>query len=381
MPRSNSFGFSSGHVCIKALPLSCGTQRHFSVFLPEVFSYIRVELASTILLTLVAAICFYQVSHLPFLKTTVYNLSNPSDFRSAAMPGFIQQSPSAPALINFRQHTAALIDPSDDDITKIVKIQHWVRRQEGDEQFYGQPGRDPGPYLDDTEDPQKYLEEQTRGVRSACRRFSYILTGSLLSQGINARLVSLAANFDRSSSLSHNVVEVWFSPLNKWIVVDPTLDAFVLVNGNLASVLEIHNATRAGSRETISLDQHGSRYRLPAMEKYRGYYKHIFVSRTNAVFDGYRYGLFVPKKITFAHYCGPGSEPFPEGTKTILLLALTVSITLALYLTLKAMLKALRLLPKIDLVDDEYTPSEAASHVQVACLLQASDAAPKNASC
>lgn len=367
------FESSNRNLCIKVLSLIGGTQRHLHVVLSEIFSNVRVELAATILLVLVAAICCYEASHLPLRRTMVYNLTNPNDFRSATLPGFVQQSPKAPALINFRQHTAAVIEPSDNDITKIIKIQHWVRQQESDEQFYSQPGRDSSPVLDDTEDPQKYLEEQRRGVRSACRRFSYILTGSLLSQGINARLVALTANFDRSSSLSHNVVEVWLSPLNKWIVVDPTLDAFVLVNGNLASVLEIHNATRAGSRETISLDQHGSRYRLPAMEPYRRYYEHVFVSRTNAMFDGYRYGFFAAKRITFAHYSGPGIEPYPEGTKRILLLALTVSVALVFYLILKAMLKTLQLLRALDLVDDPYTVGETASYAPLARLLQASD--------
>jgi hypothetical protein len=170
--------------------------------------------------------------------------------------------------------------------------------------------------VDNTEDPEEYLNQQKKGIRSACRRFSYILTGALLSQGINARVVPIVADFD---GLNHNIVEAWVPKLNKWIALDPTFDAFVLVDGTTTSALEIHAAAKPNSRKTISLDQHGCHHRLPEMKDYRRTYRHVFVSRTNAVFDGYRYGLFGTKRITFAHYCEPGIEPFPQQKKAVLL--------------------------------------------------------------
>jgi hypothetical protein len=188
--------------------------------------------------------------------------------------------------------------------------------------------------VDNTEDPNEYLNQQRKGIRSACRRFSYLLTGALLSQGVNARVVSIAADFDRDSLLVHNVVEAWVPKLNKWIVLDPTHDAFVLVDGAMASALEIHAADRPESLKTVSFDQHGCHHHMPKMEDYRRSYRHVFVSRTNAVFDGYRYGLFATKQITFAHYCEPGVEPFPQQKKRVLLSGFAASSSIATFLVI-----------------------------------------------
>ena len=281
--------------------------------------------ASTIL---VAAICFAQLNRLTFIRTTVYNTSDPTVLEAPVMPGFIQQSPDATGLIKFRRHIAPLLGQPQDDISKIVAIQHWVRGQENDYQAYYARG----PMTDTTEDPEQYLEEQRRGLLSACRRFSYILNGALLTAGINARVVSVSGSLNRSTRLSHNLVEVWIEKRHKWILVDPTLDAFVLVNGEAASLLEVYAAAQPGAKERISFDQHGSHYRLIPLEEYRRYFRHIYVAGTNALFDGYRYGLLESKRITFVHYSGPGIEPYPERKKELLLAGLVVTAGLAAFL-------------------------------------------------
>ncbi|HEY2119932.1 MAG TPA: transglutaminase domain-containing protein [Candidatus Acidoferrum sp.] len=156
--------------------------------------------------------------------------------------------------------------------------------------------------IDNTEEPEKYLEQQRRGLRSACRRFSYILCGTLLSAGINARVVSLGSSLNPSTGKTHNVVEVWVEKRHKWMLTDPTIDAFVLVDGKPASLLEAYAAAQPCSHARISFDQHGSHYRLPQPDEYRVYFQHLFVARTNAIFDGYRYGLLTLRRIEFDHY-------------------------------------------------------------------------------
>ena len=189
--------------------------------------------------------------------------------------------------------------------------------------------------VDNTEEPEKYLEQQRRRVPSACRRFSYSLTGALLSVGINARVVSATETLNPSAGLTHNLVEVWVQKLHKWILVDPTSDAFVPVNGSPASLLEVYAAAQPESRAHISFDQHGSHYRIPPLDMYRGYFRHLFVARTNAIFDGYRYGLFAAKGIEFVHYAGPGIEPYPEQKKELLLIVFGVSAGVATFLVIQ----------------------------------------------
>ena len=289
-------------------------------------AHLRLEVIA--LMTAVAVISVSNLSHLRFLRATVYNVADRSAFQAAVMPGFIEQNPKAESLITFRSHTDSLINPEDDDITRIVELLHWVRKQENDEQFHGPPKRP----ADDTEDPETYLQGQKSGIYSACRRFAYIFTGALLSQGFKARVVSLVWNLDWHIPLTHNVVEVWVSSLGKWVVADPTFDAFVLVNGKPASALELHDAAEPDSASKISFDQHGATFRLPPLNTYRKYFKHIFVSRTNALFDGYRFGFFARKKITFAHYVAPGLPLFPETQKQLMFCALFMSAVVILYL-------------------------------------------------
>ena len=309
--------------------------------------YSLCKLVVAALLILMAAGSFFRLRHLSFIRTTVYNESDPTVFEAAVLPGFIQQDPDAPKLLAFRRHIASLVTDTDDDISKMVAIQHWVRGQENDEQFYGKPGQTPRPMVDGTEEPEKYLEQQRQGVPSACRRFSYILTGALLSAGINARVVSVAESLDPSSLLPHNLVEVWVPNLHKWIMLDPTIDAFVLVNGTPASLLEVYAAARPGSPMRISFDQHGSHYRIPPLDKYRRYFRHLFVARTNAIFDGYHYGLFGAKKIGFVHYAGQGIEPYPEQKKNLLLAGLAVSAGTAALLCIQCAVGLLVYLVKI----------------------------------
>ncbi len=272
-----------------------------------------------------ACICFYRVQGLYYVKTSVSNLSDRAAFEAADLPGFIRQTPDAPKLVDFRQHIAPLIQPGMDETARIVAILHWVRSQENNDVFYNSRL----PIVDGTEDPEAYLQQQRRGVPGACRRFSYILTGALLSAGFNARLVLMAATLNRHSPTAHDVVEVWIEKMGKWVLVDPTFDAFVLVDGRPASVLEAYDAAQPGSKHSFSLDQHGSPYRLPPPETYRSYLHHVYVSKTNAVFDGYRYGLLATRKITFVHFAAPGIEPYPQGEKQFLLFAMVVFLAFA----------------------------------------------------
>jgi len=286
----------------------------------KTFKFLRGRILIAACMMVAAFSCFYQVQQLYFVKTTVYNLSNRAAFEAADLPGFVRQTPNAPKLLDFRRHTASLILPGADEIAKVIAVQHWVRSQEDDDVFY----HSKGPIIDGTEDPEEYLQQQRRRISGACRRISYIFTGALLSVGLNARLVTIAATLNRHSPTAHDLVEVWIEKSGKWILVDPTVDAFVLVDGQPASLLEVYDAAQPGSKRNISLDQHGSTYRLVPIEKYRNYFRHVYVARTNAIFDGYRYGILARRRIEFVHFAAQGIEPYPQRKKEFLLLGVMV---------------------------------------------------------
>jgi hypothetical protein len=59
---------------------------------------------------------------------------------------------------------------------------------------------------------------------------------------------------------------------------------------------------------------------------------------TNALFDGYRYGLLARKPIYFAHYVGSGIEPYPIWRKRRALVGLAVSLTVLFYLGMELLM-------------------------------------------
>ncbi|HEY2119931.1 MAG TPA: hypothetical protein VGH37_12150 [Candidatus Acidoferrum sp.] len=90
----------------------------------------RSKLIVTVLMILIAADCLSHLKNLHFIRTTVYNVSDATVFEAPALPGFIQQSPDAPKLLQFREHITPLIAEANDETAKIVAIQRWVRGQE-----------------------------------------------------------------------------------------------------------------------------------------------------------------------------------------------------------------------------------------------------------
>jgi hypothetical protein len=148
-----------------------------------------------------------------------------------------------------------------------------------------------------------------------------VLLGALLSAGFQARLVSMGDSFLEGPN-QHVMVEVWLHALNKWVLVDPTLDTMFLIDGQYASLVELRSALLRGARGRIHFERHGStRLPEPLIEVYAAMARHVWFSNTNAVFDGYRVALFGPRRITFVHIVDDFAQPYPEGRKNLLLYA------------------------------------------------------------
>ena len=146
----------------------------------------------------------YAVRVMSFSQAHVENSSDSNAFSSRELPGFIHQHNSR-RLFRFGIYVSAQTEKYADTLKRAVAVRKWVRDQQSDKPEAWQK-----PYLDDSEDPEQLLREQRAGFHSACRRFSYILAGSLLSVGLDARVVSLAEDFS-DSARSHTLVEVWIA--------------------------------------------------------------------------------------------------------------------------------------------------------------------------
>jgi hypothetical protein len=258
-----------------------------------------------------SVICFLVFTNMAFTRADVQNTSDLKAFSTRELPGFVHQRQDSESLKEFRQFiNFHLREEKHSPLETAIAVRKWVRDQQSDS-----PDAWRAPYLDDSEDPKRLLEELHHGFRSACRRLSYILVGSLLSVGLEARVVYVGENF-KDSGLNHTMVEVWIDGLKKWVLIDATFDTLILIDGVPASLVEVYFAAKSPTLHQISFQRDGSQHvPAPKWETYERVFKHIFIARTNAIFDGYRVALIGSRRISFLHLVDASNEPYPQRIK------------------------------------------------------------------
>jgi Transglutaminase-like superfamily len=262
----------------------------------------------------VAWVCVYFLSQMVVVKAKVHDSPNPLEFSARRLPEFIAQDRGSKSLVEFRRNLDDVLNVDyPDSLSKTVAIRQWVRRQQSqDDAVWSTPVKV------DHEDPHRLLEEQRSGIPGSCRRFCYILTGALLSAGFDARIVSFTSSLFRRGAKRHVVVEVMIEELDKWVVLDPTFDTLVLIDGRLASALELHEAVASGRLAAITFERNGSALAPhPKPEIYGHYCRHLFMAMSNAIFDGYSVRLLGRKRISFLHFSREAT--YPQLRKQLLL--------------------------------------------------------------
>jgi len=192
-----------------------------------------------------------------------------------------------------------------DSLSKAIAIRRWVRQQQAQDEHVWLP-----PFRRNHENPHRLLEEQRKGVPGACRRFSYILLGALLSAGFDARIACFTSSLHRSGVRSHVTVEVWIEELTQWVLLDPTYDTVVLVDGKVASALELQEAVVREQLDRITFERNGATLEpCPRPATYGRPCRHLFVAVSNAIFDGYSVRIVGPKRLRFLHYSRESTYP------------------------------------------------------------------------
>lgn len=165
-------------------------------------------------LAVAAWVCNYLLAQLVIVKSPVYNVPNPLVLKAHSLPNFIQQDRNSESLIRFRRNLDEILSMDyPDSLSKAVAIRRWVRQQQPQDEHVWLP-----PFRRNHENPYRLLEEQRKGVPGACRRFSYILLGALLSAGFDARIAWFTNSLRRRGVKSHVTVEVWIEELTQWVL-------------------------------------------------------------------------------------------------------------------------------------------------------------------
>ncbi len=280
-----------------------------------------------VVLFAICVACVYLLSQMVLVKARVYNAKDPVIFRARELRGFIEQDKNSEALARFGLHLDDVLKVHyPDSLSKVVAIRHWVRLQQSQERSVWLP-----PVRVNHEDPHQLFKEQQQGVPGSCRRFSYILLGALLSAGFRARVIGFVSTLDRRKVQEHAAVEVWLEDLGQWVLLDPTYDTVILVDGEVASAIELQEAIAVGDLGRISFERNGGTLAPhPRAEFYQRYCRHLFVALSNAIFDGHAVRIVGRNRIRFMHYSREAE--YPEFRKRLLLGAGSSGLFLSLVL-------------------------------------------------
>ena len=118
-----------------------------------------------------------------------------------------------------------------DELSKIINLLHFAHdniRHDGSNQAFAEL---------DAIDLYNYYKTTGRGVN--CRQLAISLCEMYLSMGIPARYVTCMPA-DSLDYECHVINTVWSSQLQKWLYIDPTMDAWVMdENGTMLSIAEV----------------------------------------------------------------------------------------------------------------------------------------------
>jgi hypothetical protein len=282
--------------------------------------YIRLTLSRRQVLVALCAVClissvaaFRYLVQLTFSRASVTNIVHRDTFAQQTPNGFLTQDSNSVRVAAFKQKLPHLIGEQQ-SLERAIALRSWVRAQQSDDPSMWKTDQDTG-----ITDPHYLLAEQRNNIPGACRRLAYILLGALVTDGYHARVVSVADRFEEQNALTHTMTEVWISTFRKWVIMDATYDVTYMVDGQPASVLDVHDVLHAGAGYRLSFrpDGLGRFPYIRTQDVLLPYFRHVYTLQTNAIFDGYGVDLLNQKKLSFLHLVDTIAEPFPELSKNV----------------------------------------------------------------
>jgi hypothetical protein len=100
-------------------------------------------------------------------------------------------------------------------------------------------------------------------------------------------------------------------------MMDPMSDYEFLVDGRPASLIDVRGAVVLDEPQRVTAD-HPSLGRQVSLGLTPEAMRHIYVSRTNAVFDGYSVAALNTKPTSFFHYVDQWAAPYPQNFKRVM---------------------------------------------------------------
>jgi hypothetical protein len=161
------------------------------------------------------------------------------EWSPASAPSWFHPSSSiTPELAALREAIQHSVDPQATTWDRQVAIMNWVRQQALTQEALRPINAD----------PLRTWQAMQAGVPAQCTDFVNLTAAALISMGLpEVRVWHLVAG-DGWNQSGHVVVEVWVPERSRWVMLDPMNNAYVLAEGEPASVLEIRSSLLTGQR-------------------------------------------------------------------------------------------------------------------------------------
>lgn len=155
-----------------------------------------------------------------------------------------------------REGLAAIVADAATEFEAVLKLKEWVAMQFP----FGEP--DPYPPWD----ALIILDAIRAGITQGfCAQYSQVMLQSLAALGMPARYLEVGKV---DNPYAHFPLEVWFNTLNKWVVIDPSLNVHYEKNGVPLSALEIRDALVSGTADSVDVVEGAHRAGRPSLDEW-----------------------------------------------------------------------------------------------------------------
>lgn len=177
------------------------------------------------------------------------------------IPNFSYQLEDDVSLIKIRKKLRLdFIAGNGSELSQIFNIMHWVHDS------VKHDGSSHNPKKKNAIDLINICEVENRGIN--CRMMAILLNECYLSMGIKSRYITCMpkeTNFDEC----HVINMVYSTELNKWIWIDPSLDAYVMdEKGNLLGIQEVRERLIEGNPLILNADANLNKTYLQTKKHY-----------------------------------------------------------------------------------------------------------------
>ena len=199
----------------------------------------------------------FKQSYLSILKTA----KNYNNSTSSSIPKFEYQSMDNPSLVKIRQELKLdSIAGTGNEVSKIINLLHWIHY------LIPHDGMHSNPEIRNALNMISVCKKEGRGLN--CRGLATVLNECYLSMGIKSRFVTCLPK-DTTDPDCHVINMVYCNDLNKWIWIDPTMDAYVMnESGELLGIEEVRERLINGKPLILNPDANWNRQQTQTKQYY-----------------------------------------------------------------------------------------------------------------